>query len=38
MTDAEIARELGRDFAAKGRTYHTVMPCVFTFSFGTVGK
>ena len=34
--DKEIKRELDRDFLHKGRTYHTVSACAFTFSFGTV--
>jgi SAM-dependent methyltransferase len=36
--DQEIARELRRDFRHKGKTYHTVNPCLFTFSFGRVEK
>jgi hypothetical protein len=38
MADAEIARELKRDFLHKGKTYRTVCPCAFTFSFGMVEK
>jgi hypothetical protein len=34
--DKEITRELERDFLHKGRNYHTVSACAFTFSFGTV--
>jgi SAM-dependent methyltransferase len=34
--DKEIARQLERDFLHKGRDYHTVLACAFTFSFGTV--
>jgi SAM-dependent methyltransferase len=36
--DKEIARQLSRDFQHHGESYHTVSPCVFTFSFGTVEK
>lgn len=36
--DKEIQRELDRDFLHRGRNYHTVSACVFTFSFGTVQK
>ncbi|HKM99590.1 MAG TPA: class I SAM-dependent methyltransferase [Candidatus Binataceae bacterium] len=36
--DKEIERERERDFAHKGKNYHTVSACVFTFSFGTVEK
>ncbi len=36
LADQEIARELGRDFLHHGRNYHTVAPCLFTFSFGRV--
>jgi ubiquinone/menaquinone biosynthesis C-methylase UbiE len=36
--DAEIARELDRDFLHRGRNYHTVSAGIFTFSFGTVEK
>jgi SAM-dependent methyltransferase len=34
--DKEIERELERNFLHKGRNYHTVSACAFTFSFGTV--
>ncbi len=34
--DQEIKRELERDFLHKGKNYHTVSACAFTFSFGTV--
>jgi len=34
--DAEIKRELERDFLHKGMNYHTVTACAFTFTFGTV--
>lgn len=34
----EIERELKRDFLHQGKNYHTVSPCVLTFSFGTVEK
>lgn len=36
--DKEIQRELERDFLHKGKNYHTVSPCAFAFSFGTVEK
>ena len=34
--DREIKRELERDFLHKGKHYHTVSACAFTFSFGRV--
>jgi SAM-dependent methyltransferase len=34
--DKEMKRELERDFLHKGKQYHTVSACAFTFSFGTV--
>ncbi|MBN1919561.1 MAG: class I SAM-dependent methyltransferase [Verrucomicrobia bacterium] len=34
--EAEIRREIERDFGHKGRSYHTAYPGLLTFSFGTV--
>ncbi len=34
MANKDIAHELSRDFLHRGRNYHPVDPCVFTFSFG----
>ena len=38
VADKEIRRSLDRDFAHKGRQYHTVWPSLLMFSYGTVDK
>ncbi len=36
--EREIRRELQRDFAGKGRQYHTVVPSTLVFSYGVVDE